>query len=158
MHDRRVIPPAKLKTQFGRGVLGYLPGYIHGYLPGEGYVLGSLLSLEVVVGKLVMVSHDPQDVVYGHIPMLGLAEYILELVLGYLQGYLFADQLRIGHELGQGSLEIPDVGGDVFGYDVHDIVGDPDASGLDLFLEDGRPGLEVGGLEIHIESSLETAS
>ena len=110
MHDRRMVPAAEFEAELGRRVLGDIPGDIHGDLPRKGDVLRSFLSLEVVVGKLVVVGDDPEDVVDRDIAVLGLAEDVLELVLGDLEGDVLVDELGVGDELRQGGLEVPDVG------------------------------------------------
>jgi len=136
VHNRSMVASAKLEAEFGSGVFRNFPGYVHGDLTRQDDVLRSFFALYIAIGKLIVICDDAENIIDSHVTVLRLAEYVLELVLSYLECNVLMDELGIGYELGQGRFEVSDVRGYVLGDDVYDLVGDADATRGHLFFQD----------------------
>src|SRR6056297_1915851 len=77
VHDRGVVPAAKLEANFGGGKFSDFPGDVHGDLPWKGDCLGSLFSPKLERGKVKIFGYRFLDDFNGDITLFWIGKNVL---------------------------------------------------------------------------------
>lgn len=155
MDDRSVVPASKLTADLGKGERSKFPAEVHRDLPGIGDFSFSGFGAEVLDSYRKEVRHLFLYEAGGDLDVSVDVEDILECFLGKFVVDLLLGQIREGEDSGQGTLQFSDIGFDVLGNVLDDIVGYFPVFRLSLLAQDGDSCLVVRRLDIGDQAHLE---
>ena len=143
-----MVPVVELLADLLERQVGHAPDLIHGDLAGQGDVLGPALAPEGGRLDVVELAHLVNDHVGGGHDVRLLLEHVFDRPDDGVLVHRVPHELLVGHDLVDGALDLPHVGGDVLRDELEEELRQlhPHADGL--VLDDGHAGLVVGGLDV----------
>ena len=138
-----MVPVAELLADVVEGEVGHPADQIHGGLPGLHQVPLPALAPDLLLVHVVIAADILDDQAWRRHELVVFLQHVLYGTADGLAVHLVAQQVPIGQELIQGTLDLADVGGEVFGDEAADIVRQlyPQQGGL--VFDDGEPCLKV---------------
>ena len=155
MDDGGVVPVAELPADVVEREVGHGADQVHGDLPGQDGVPVALLAPEDGLVQVIVLADVVDDGGGGGDVLVGALEHILNGPVHRLLVRRGAQKVLVGLDLIHRALQLADVGGDVLRDVGGDLVRQVQAHHGGLVLDDGHPGLEVRGGDIHEEAPLE---
>ena len=150
----RVVAAAELLADLLEGEIREIAHKVHGDLAGHGGLFAAALPAQVRSAELErargFLNNDVRrgDVRAG-------ADDVLDGALDGVDRDRVVKNVAVGGQALDDALELTDVGGDVFGDVLHDLLGEHHAELCGLRADDGRARLEIRRLHVREQAALE---
>ena len=154
MEDGGVVLASELGTDGREGLACHTAAEVHGNLAGLDDLPLAGVGEHEFVGDAEVVADRVADLGDGHFGAVD-GDYLLQDFLGQLKSDFLLGQGGMGHQGGEGALELADVVCDLAGDVPYDVVSEDDALLEALGLEYGHTGLHVWRKELGGQAPLE---
>ena len=156
VHNGRMVSAAQMAANLLKTVTSQIAGQIHTYLPRQSYRLAPSLALQIGQPNIEMVGNDVDNVADGDMTS---RRFELAVKSGFckLERYFPACGFRDCVNRGKCAFELPDIGLELSGDVVGNLLGDIHVPQVSLFLHDSDPRIVAGRVDSSDKAAIEPA-